>query len=133
MASSNKTWGFKPNAEQVSALESYMEEKDDTTKSEALSHYVNEGIRREEETVGGPSSLPTLLLNGVVNMSVLAIVVLMLGPGLNIIRARTATLVGVGLLAAAFWILMAIRYDWVTNALERVRSHLDWARREAEA
>lgn len=132
MASERKTWGFKPNAEQVSALESYMAETEDANKSDALAHYVNEGIRRKQERVGGPRSLPTLLLNGVVQMSVLAIVVLMLGPGLNIIRARTATLVGVGLLAAAFWLLVAIRYDWISSARNRVGSHLAWVRQEAE-
>lgn len=133
MASERTTWSFKANSEQDAALRSYWEAEDGRTKSEALAHYVNEGIRHEQETGGGPSSLPTILLNGVVQMAVLAIVMLMLGPGLNIIRARTAALVGVGLLALAFWILISIHMGWVGRLTSGIRSHLAWARERHEA
>lgn len=133
MASEKRVWSFKANSEQDAALRSYMGETEDRTKTDALAHYVNEGIRREQEQDPGPSSLPTILLNGVVQMSVLAIIILMMGPGLNIVRARTATYVGVGLLALAFWLLMAIHYNWIDRIQHAVRGHLQWAKREAEA
>lgn len=93
-------------------IETYRQ-ANDCTKSDAVLHFLRRGIQADaDEPDDGARELGALhghMLGIAAHTTVVAIIVLMVGPGLGLVPRRIGVVVAAALLGLAWWMFVAVR------------------------
>lgn len=104
-------------------IETYRE-VNDCSKTDAVIHFLTLGIQTDNGQVDnrarGASALNWHLLGIAAQTTVVAIVILMIGPGVGMVPNTTAFILAATLLMLAWWLAVAVRLDLVDRVTDMV-------------